>query len=822
MRIRRELHFVLAWVVIGSQFHAIFHPTLVRGEEPPPPPPAQPAQLAPDRLDPEHAAKMARGLELFKSDVRDVLISRCAKCHGADKTEGGFDLTSRTQLLQGGSNGVAIVPGRSDASRLVKLITHREEPAMPEDGDRLDDRQIAAISRWIDLGAPYDRPLVSAGGGDETWTQTQVSDEARDFWSFQPLRSGLPPTVDARDWVRTGVDRFVLAKLAEHQLAPNPPADKRTLIRRAYFDLIGLPPSPDDIARFVADTDPEAYDRLLDRLLASPQHGERWGRHWLDVVRFAESSGFEHDGDRPAAYPYRDFVIRALNADVPYNEFVGWQLAGDELQPHEPLAMMATGFLAAGVFPTQLTEKEFEPARYDELDDIVSTLGTSMLALTIGCARCHDHKFDPIPAADYYRILATFTTTVRSQVDVDLDAEDTSESLKRWDAVRAALIADRDRLGSDDPGRQELDQRIHDHEAARPQPRLTPVLVASEGLPPIAHHADGRGYPHFYPETHFLKRGDVAMKHGVAAPGFLQVLRDPSSTDRWSTPPPEGWRTSYRRRALADWITDTEHGAGNLLARVLVNRLWLHHFGRGLVATPNDFGAQGERPTHPELLDWLARQLIDGGWQIKPLHQLIMTSAVYQQTAAENPAASSDPENRWLWRYTPRRLEAEIIRDTLLEVSGMTDRTMFGPGTLDQAMRRRSIYFTVKRSQLIPMLQIFDSPEPLVSVGERPATTIAPQALMFMNNAEVRNYARRFASRLAPATPNAPSIETIRAGYLFALGREPDAAEQRAAAEFLSSQVASYQQDNRPEAASLALADFCQVLMSTNEFVFVE
>ncbi|MCA9218708.1 MAG: DUF1553 domain-containing protein, partial [Planctomycetales bacterium] len=827
------------------------------------------------------------------------------------------------------------------------------------------------------------------------------------------------------------------------------------------------------------DTDPRAYEKLIDRLLESPHYGERWGRHWLDVARFAESHGFEQDYDRPHAYHYRDFVIRALNDDMPYDQFVRWQLAGDEIAPDNPLAMMATGFLGAGVFPTQLTEKEFEPARYDELDDMVSTMGTSMLGLTVGCARCHDHKFDPVPMADYYRLIATFATTIRSNIELELDPEATREALAAWQREHEPLaaelakfereqlparfdawLADRDKESSEftadwmvldlsefksrdgatltkqadgsllasgknpdfdqytltattqlrnitairlealahdsfvkggpgrasngnmglgnftvrieplsgsepaqtiklvdpratfqqntgnlsiaasiddnpktgwavdpqfgkdhaavfhaeqpfgfdggtkltitlqfnvnnqhnigrprlslstapapvgldgksesqavvellrlldgdarptaeqrekliawyrtlDPEWRKLQQRVADHLAAKPQPKMTTVMVASEGVKPIPHHADGRGFPHFYKETFFLQRGDVNQKQGVAPTGFLQALmRSPESASEselstaerlsaevshWQVEPPEGWRTSYRRRALANWITDTEYGAGHLLARVIVNRVWHHHFGHGIVATPNDFGYQGQRPTYPELLDWLASQLIADGWRLKSLHKRMMTSAAYMQTGEfDSEDSRIDPDNHYFWRYEPQRLEAEVIRDAMLAVGGRLDATQFGPGSLDPNMNRRSIYFMIKRSRLVPMMQIFDAPEPLVSVGNRPATTIAPQALHFLNNDQVRSAARTLAARVHVA--DAPEVSIQRA-YLTALAREPTAAEQSAAVAFVAKQMQSYQADGKQPAAELALADFCQVLLSLNEFIYID
>ena len=732
----------------------------------------------PPQISPDHAQRMEKSRLLFEQQVAAILQHRCVRCHGAHEAKGGLDLSTRAGLMKGGDSGVVVRPGKAAQSLLVRLIRHDAEPAMPAEGRRLKAAALNAIVEWIDLGMAYSHSLDSEGEQNGGWTRRRIADQSRRFWSFRPLQvQPLAAPNDVGRWSRNFIDRYVLFKAREQALTMNPEADRRTLIRRVYLDLLGLPPSPAEVTAFVANAQPHAYEELLEKLLASSHYGERWGRHWLDIVRFAESAGFEHDEDRPHAFHYRDFVVKALNVDMPFDQFAQWQVAGDELAPANPLALMATGFLGAGVLPTQLTEREFERARYDELDDMVSTLGTSMLGLTVGCARCHDHKFDPIPSADYYRLVATFTTAIRSNVQVRMDAK---------------------------------------------RPPAT-VMVVSEGVKPIKHHAEGRGFPHFYPQAHFLARGDPLQKQGVAPMGFLQVLVSGSQpAERWSVKRPADAKSSFRRAGLSKWLTDVEHGAGQLLARVIVNRLWKHHFGRGLVATTNDFGVQGERPSHPELLDALALDLIRRGWRLKELHRLMMSSSVYRQSAVDDwQDRQRDPQNRWLWHFQPRRLEAEAIRDCILAVSGQLDRTPFGPGTLDQASRRRSIYFTIKRSKLIPMLQIFDAPEPLASTGERPATTIAPQALLFMNDPRIRSYALGFAQRLVENGDDPLNLIVSRA-YSIALGRKATDAEGAAAQEFLTAQTKSYQEDSRTDATLLSVADFCQILLSLNEFIYVD
>ncbi len=1011
-------------------------------------------------FDPAHAEKMKAGLDLFKSNVRTALIKYCVECHGGKDVESGFDLATRKGLIRGGAKGPAIVAGKAADSHLVRLIEHREAPRMPDGGDKLPQSLIDAIRAWIDFGAPYDSPLVKNPRDPDVWTKTTVGNEARDFWAFRPLQAVEPPSTPAADAAASPVDRFLQAARDAHGLSPAAPAERRQLARRSSFDLLGLPPTPEELERFENDADPKAYENLLDRLLESPHYGERWGRHWLDVARFAESHGFEQDYDRPFAFHFRDFVIEALNQDMPFDQFVRWQLAGDEAAPGNPLALKATGFLGAGVFPTQITANEVERTRYDALDDMAATTGSALLGLSIGCARCHDHKFDPIPQADYYRFVSTFTTTVRSNLEVNLDPEGYQAALKTFETAHAPLVQaqknyerehlsakwksweqteaenyrrqagwqildiaeaksqggatltpqedgsllasgknpdfdvytltaktelrgitgirlealahptfvgagpgrakngnidltdlrltvrpngggdakpvelrnpqatfeqpgllikfaiDGDKksgwavdpqfgkdhaavfefpepLGADggvtltltlefngnnqhnigrprlsvttaphplkvetgglaaavvaaldtpaekrseaqrgvllrwygktfDPEWQRLDKIIADHLAQTPKPSMTQVMVCSEGVTPIRHHTQGAD---FFPETHFLKRGDCDQKMGLASQGFLQVLMTAPDQERhWQVATPEGAKTSFRRTALANWITDTEQGAGHLLARVIVNRLWQHHFGQGIVATPNDFGVQGQKPTHPELLDWLARDLIQSGWKLKTMHKRLMTSAAYRQSSRFQAAnAKIDPENRYLWRFSPRRLEAEIVRDSLLAVSGSLDPTMFGPGSLDESHRRRSIYFMIKRSRLIPMMQLFDQPEPLVSVGNRPSTTIAPQALMLMNNPQVRLYARNFAKKLLPRAEKSPE-SAIQAGYQAAIGRAAQPSEVADAAEFLKHQEAAYREipARAAEARELSLADFCQVLFELNEFIYVD
>ena len=701
-------------------------------------------------LPPDHAQRMARGLKLFDNEVSALLKQNCLKCHGGEKVKSDFDMATREDMLRGGSHGSVVVPFEAKSSLLVSLINHAKEPNMPDSSPKLPADAISKIATWIDDGAPYSAPLVA--GKKPKKDSSVVTDEDRQWWAFQPLKK-----VDAKS-----IDELLSKNAKGMDFAP--PAEKAVLVRRLYLDLTGLPPDQSDT------TD---LSELTDRLLASPAYGERWARHWLDVARFAESTGFEQDYDRPFAFHYRDFVIKALNSDMPYDQFVKWQLAGDEYEPQNPMALAATGFLGAGVFPSQITANEVESSRYDAMDDMLGTTAGAMLGLTLSCARCHDHKFDPLPTRDYYAMLSTFTTTTRMNVDVHPDGKVTS-AITTMNAKKNTPAI----------------------------PNATRMMICAEGYDPIVMHTQGGP---FFDKTHVLKRGNPLMKDGEAAQGFLQVLSKTSDAKRWQWQPPKDAKYSGRRRSLSNWITDVDQGAGALLARVIVNRLWQHHFGTGLVPTPNDFGKTGTACTQPELLDWLAAKLIENGWKLKPIHKMILMSRAWQQSSARDAKKeTADPANGLFMRFVPQRLEAEAIRDSMLSVSGVLDKTMFGPGTRDENSKRRSIYFNIKRSQLIGSMVAFDLPEPLVSQGARPTTTVAPQALVLMNSPQARTWADGLAKRVATAGGAPKQVTMI---YRLCFNREPQAAELSAGTEFLKS--------------GASLADYCQVVLSLNEFIYV-
>ena len=734
------------------------------------------------------AADSAPAAEIdFTRDVRPLLRQHCVKCHGDKKQQGGLRFDSRADAVRAGDSGEkSIVPGQAEKSELIRRVTSRDDDKrMPPEGETLSAKQIELLRQWINEGAKWPDEAGSAASGRQ---EMVVTAEDRKHWSFQPLRDVALPTVKNIAWIRSPIDQFILARLEANGLQPSPPIGSRKLVRRIYFDVAGLPPDT-EISNLKSPI-PNADD-LIDKLLDSPHYGERWGRHWLDVARYADSDGQETDRDRPQAYRYRDFVIRALNADMPFDQFVRWQLAGNEYEPENPEAVAATGFLTAGTFaalPDKLMVDERLRNRYNELDDMLSTIGTGLLGLTFGCARCHDHKYDAIPARDYYRILSALHCGDRAEVTVGASQE--------------KLLAYRD---------------------AGPEPK----------------------------PSWLFRRGDYYDHEQPVTLGFLTVLtRDKSPEDFWreareKSPAKE---STQQRRALAEWMTDVDHGAGALVARVIVNRVWQHHFGSGLVRTVGDFGVRSEAPSHPELLEWLARDLVQHGWKLKRLHRLILTSAAYQQASAGITPASADPDNRLLWKRHPQRLEAEILRDSMLAVSGTLNLEAFGPGfkppIADEAMlarnikdpypkdvkdsadvRRRSVYMFHKRVIPNPLLQAFDKPDAQQSCNRRDPTTVAPQALALLNDPFVRSVSLDFADRLLKEADNDPA-KCIDRGYQLAVCRSPSDTERLASLEFLETQIKERTtREPKPsadEARRRALADWCQILFSLNEFLYID
>lgn len=596
------------------------------------------------------------------------------------------------------------------------------------------------------------------------------SGDGETLWSLNKISLVEPPIIKEDSWSSNAIDKFILYKLRSVGIEPNPVADKLTTIRRVSFDLLGLAPTREEIQKFEADTSGDSYEKLLDRLLANPHYGERWGRHWLDVARFGESHGYESDNERPHAWTYRDAVIKALNQDLPFDEFVKWQVAGDILQPENSLAVSLTGFLSAGSTVTNVDGVDREKANYDKMDDIVSATGSAFLGLTVGCARCHNHKYDPISQEDYYKMVGFFLPGREGDRELEIGKPGSKVKAMVWNGGKK---------------------------------RSNPIL----------------------------KRGDVEQKGEDVGVGVLTALSD-NNGDAGEWLNEEALKKGDGRDALAHWLTDSDKGAGHLLARVIVNRLWQHHFGVGLVKTSNNFGQVGEKPTHPELLDWLAQELINKDWKIKSIHKLIMKSSTYMQTLKwDQPRYEIDPENKLFWRKEPRRLEGEIIRDSIMNTAGTLNRKMFGPSVKPWVSKdaintgstnkwpvnvkdgpdtwRRSIYVFMRRSMRVPFFEVFDVPDGMQSRGVRELTTVPTQALMLMNNQFVRDQASHFSNRIRKAVGNDNLKHIVEEAYWLALSRSPTDEELSSSVELLSTEGQS-------------LENFCHILFTLNEFCYVD
>ena len=829
------------------------------------------------------ASRHQRAADFFTEKVAPIFEKKCVMCHGGRVQRSGLDLRSEEAVLKGGTRGPALVPGDPGKSLLYRLVTHREEPAMPLGMDKLSDDEIAVIANWI-TGISPGRATVAIETTPVRQPGYAVTEKDRQFWSFmKPVRPAAP-SVKNRAWVRNEIDAFVLSKLEQNGLQPSPPADPRTLLRRVYFDLIGLPPSPQEIDEFLKDPSEAAYQKVIESLLASPHYGERWGRHWLDLARYADSGGYEFDVDRPQAWRYRDYVINSFNEDKPYDQFIREQLANDQIKPQDAQALIPTGFCRNG--PT-VDNANNEETRMDELDDMVSTTSSVFLGLTVGCARCHDHKYDPIPQRDYYRMQAIFfpfqkadhPLVPRAEVEAfaarQKEIDELVKPLKKKIAliekpVREKLLADKVefhvRLAEMSNGFEGKTPEQYRQETAKRfakdvniQPEEIEALLPPDELKTrkeLLHEIDEINKTRPNPlaaamgvvdkedagKAFLLKRGDWRNKGEEVQPGFPQVLTGGAEA---------ALNLKDRRSQLANWIA----GADNpLTARVAVNRIWQYHFGKGIVKTPSDFGATGDRPSHPQLLDWLATEFMQPGgggpgkngrgWSWKTMHRLILTSNTYRQSSQLNrEAASKDSENRLLWRMNPQRLEAEAIRDSILVASGKLNRTMFGPGIYPRIdpdvvntgsrprwpldakegtdVWRRSVYIYVKRSVLVPLIEVFDCPVTTVSAPVRSTSTVSPQALALMNNQFVLEQAGYFAERVKVEAGKDHSAQIARA-FKIALGRTPNEKELAWALSFLQSQTAGYLQrkDEKPETS--ALRDLCHAIINLNEFLYVD
>jgi hypothetical protein len=854
----------------------------------------------------------------FPRDVAPILTAKCMNCHGKEPLMAHLDLRTRDGLLKGAKHGPGVIPGDAAASHMYRRLIGQEQPPMPL-GGRLSDEEIAIIKEWIDAGAEWDASVTLGPVAVSSASEKKFTDQQRRYWAFQKIVKPAVPSVKDREWARNPIDAFIASKLDEKKIKPNTSADKITLIRRATLDLTGLPPTPEDVQAFLADNAPGAYAKVVDRLLASPHYGERWGRHWLDLARYADTNGFKTDEPRPNIWRYRDYVIQAFNEDKPYDRFIREQIAGDELYPNDLNARIAVGFNRH--FTEETNQPVIELRRQEILTDITDTVGAVFLGMTYGCARCHDHKFDPILHKDYYRMQAFFANIREDDLVLlqGAELEKYKQQLAEWDAktrdlrnemhamvarmakaradyytirfsdgTKAALktpieqrtplqqllaikatpqITYEDRalvnfkdeefgaaeLTSEQKKHfAELDAELRKYEAMKPNPPMAQTII---------------DHSRAAPKSYVLGAGNWDVQREEVQPGFLSIL-DPSDAKIVA---PEGLNSTGRRSALANWLASPQNP---LTPRVMANRIWQYHFGRGIVASSSDFGVMGERPTNPQLLDYLASTFVENGWSLKKMHRLIMLSKTYQESSThQTEGAAADPDNKLQWRYDRHRIEGEAIRDSMLFTTGMLNTKMGGPGinpplpagaggggragarafagTVGAGGRggrgapaeaadpadnnRRSVYIFTKRNAVYPMLEAFDAPNPQETCSRRFRSVIPSQALILMNDPLVLEWSRAFAGRVLNDGGLSLDQQVDRA-YRLALSRPPNAEERQAVQEFLerqsgllSGRLAKNEKPPLPDrvpagmdpARAAAFVDFCHSLLNSNEFVYV-
>jgi cytochrome c553 len=804
-------------------------------------------------------------VRFFESRVRPILADTCARCHGPRQSKAGLRLDSRAALLAGGDSGPAVVPGKPEESLIISAVRF-EGPKMPPK-QKLSSAQVTSLTEWVKMGAPWPGGHDSSASMPVRRGEFVITESDRAHWAFRPVTAPIPPKVGDSAWPINPIDAFILAKLESQGLRPNAPATKTELLRRATYDLTGLPPTPEEVDAFLGDTSPLAYEHVIDRLLASPRYGETWGRHWLDLVRFAETNSYERDDPKPNAWRYRDYVIRSLNRDKPYDRFVREQLAGDELPDADADSLTATGYYWLGIWDDEPTDRE--QAKFDGLDDIVATTGQVFLGLTIDCARCHDHKLDPIAQKDYYRLLAFFRNindytngTPSDQLPVGFFdpaakaayAKAQAALDRRRDEARAAATAlenqFRARFAEAHPGPDGKPRTLTDRDLHVAIPDEAPKLLGPKWLDrynTLKRDLEALNAEKVLvdttlslseagsksPETFVLLRGNAHVHGDRVEPGFPQVLG--VGTPELPNPPP-GARSCGRRLVLANWIASRDNP---LASRVIVNRLWQHHFGRGIVRSPNNFGVQGDKPTHPELLDWLSVALVREDWHLKPLHRLLMTSQAYRMSSRANPEGlAKDPANDGFWRFDMRRLSAEEVRDTILAVAGTLNPAVYGrsifpaipaevlhgqskPGygwvvsPIDE-QRRRSVYIHIKRSLVMPIMESFDVAETDRSTPVRFATTQPTQALGMLNSQFLDEQAGALADRLRREAGDNVERQVALAVRLAA-ARPPKPSEiERGVALIASLKTGDH------AGAHEALKAFCLVVMNLNEMIYLD
>ncbi|HJZ91556.1 MAG TPA: PSD1 and planctomycete cytochrome C domain-containing protein [Gemmataceae bacterium] len=758
-------------------------------------------------------------------DVLPILFRRCTACHGGHRQEAKLDLRTKASMLRGGKSGPAILPGKPDSSPLIQKARAGQMP--PKDRlveasvKPIEPAEIEILARWIAAGAPE---IEIAPDVATTRPDPLVTDKDRDFWAFRPPREVPVPAARDLGRIRNPIDAFLLEKLEARALTFSQEADRATLIRRASFDLTGLPPDPAEVGAFLADRGPDAHERLIDRLLASPRYGERWGRRWLDLAGYADSEGKrEQDLPRPAAWRYRDYVIRSLNADKPYDRFLVEQLAGDELADYEHAKeitpevydnLVATGFLRMVPDPTWANITGYVTDRLEVIADEIDVLGSAVMGLTLKCARCHSHKFDPLPQRDYYRLLAVFKGAYDEndwlKPDIRPGLGPVSSDVFAARLLPYVTTAER-KSWEEQNAREKTDAE------KKPEPKIQALW--------------DRGHPS---PTYVYRRGDPSNSGQLVGPGVPSVLTD-GKTPFEVHPPWPGAKQTGRRLAFARWLVRPDH---SLTARVMVNRLWKEHFGRGIVASLGNFGKAGSPPTHPELLDWLAREFVRSGWSMKHMHRLMMTSTAYrQQSAVTLDRKSIDPENVLVSRMPLVRLDAEALYDTLLLVAGRLDERKYGPADPVQlrpdglvtpagtaAGWRRLVYVQQARKQLPTHLENFDFPQMNPNCVERRDSTVAPQALYLMNNAMIDHLAEEFAKRVTSEAGTDPAAQVERVCRI-ALSRPPTDSEKqvglRALKELRDDWVKAGKLDGAA-AGRKALATYCHAVVNSAGFLYVD
>jgi len=770
------------------------------------------------------------GLEFFERKIRPLLAQRCYACHSqaAKKSQGGLQLDTRAAFVAGGDTGPAFVAGKPGESLLIEALGYEGDIQMPPAG-KLPAEEIALLTEWVQRGAPLpdDKTIASV--------KSKIDfDAGRRFWSFQPVHEVAAPAVQKPEWVQRPLDAFLLAAMEQQKLQPAPRADRRTLLRRAKFDLLGLPPTPEELEQFVNDPAPDAYAQLVDRLLASPHYGERWGRYWLDLARYSDKPA-PWDTTKAQAWLYRDWVVQAFNDDMPYPEFVRRQLATDQMPGTTPADRAALGFI--GLSPVywkelQLDKEVIKGTVAEEWEERIDALGRTFLGLSLACARCHDHKFDPVSMEDYYALAGVLASTRLIDAPIIPDAE--AEAVRQAVQKVAGLQAEIKKLKDMKPQTPEIEQQIGELQTQVAQAEQTPHYHS-----PLAFGVDDAA---LYVLANGPNRTKLEYKPGEPLDLNLQIRGNPSNPGPvvprrfltvLSPAEPQPFKNGSGRLELAEAIVTT---AAPLSARVIVNRVWKQHFGRGLVETASDFGTQGSRPTHPELLTDLTHRFIAHGWSLKWLHRELLLSSAYQQSSASIPAQFAiDPDNRYYWRMTRRRLDVEAWRDAMLQVCGTLDPKLGGPAlTLtDPANNRRTLYGSIDRYEVDDMLRLHDFPDAFTHSPHREPTTTALQQLFVLNSPFLQRQSTALAARIAALPPadtpagdvpdnNTPAnvppalARQIRHLYLLLFSRPPTESELRLGAGFLTAGNAA--QAPTPD----TWRQYAQVLLGSNEFLFVD